>query len=309
MKLSYFGYSVLHHDHDTNYLFDIRQFIQAFGALDDVSFKNKFTHADEQVYLVPFARDLYLFLITRKHEIIKRIKSQDLSVTEIYDLLSNDESLGFASYIYFDKNYLGFASTIMAPKSRTFSQFVNDLFEAIGLGAYSFVLQPLMKQYTKADALAMDFVGRSVVQVTKENSFFEELRDFFGGTAEEFADVDAFEVVIKPRRKQNIRPAVRHVVNTVDDAGLDKMLLRAREEIGDNLMDVYLAGKGQVADDLDKSKENTIREQIRQKAVKNSVLQEKVREHEANDEFEKTEPGAFAELHDANAWADRISNL
>ena len=309
VKVSYFGYSVLRHKGDKRYIFDLRPFIKGFAQLDNVKFKSQFSHSDEQLFLLPVTGHLYLFLMTRTNEIIKKIKSSDLSVTEIYDLLSADEQIGFASYVYLGPSFLGFASTVMAPRSKTFGVFLNDLCEAIGLGGYSVVLHPLLTQSTKADAMGMEFMGRSVVQVTKENSFYEDIRNYFKGTSEEFADVDAFEVTIKPRKKQNIEPAVKKVIAGVQDQGLDKMMIRAREEIGGEIMDVYLAGKGHVSDSIVKTKERTVHEQIKEKVKANSVLQQKVEEHESNDEFEKKEPNAFAGLHDADSWADRISEL
>ncbi|PWN56200.1 hypothetical protein [Abyssibacter profundi] len=309
MKVSYFGYSILKQKSDQQYLFDLRPFIRAFVQLDDVKFKSQFSYADESLFLLPVTDNLYLFLMTRTNEIIRKIKSSDLSVTEIYDLLSADEQIGFASYVYMGASFLGFASTVMAPRSKTFSVFLNELCDAIGLGRYNIILNPLLTQSTKADAMKMDFIGRSVIQVTKENSFYEDIRNFFNGTSEEFADVDSFELTIKPRRKQNIEPAVKKVIAGVRDEGLDKMMIRAREEIGDEIMDVYLAGKGHVSDNIIKTKDRTIHEQIKEKIKTNSTLQQKVVEHESNSEFKKKEPNSFAKLHDADSWAHRISNL
>lgn len=309
MKLSYYGYSVYRHKDQKRYLFDLRPFVKAFAELDDVDFKSKFSHSGEQLFLMPYMGNLFLFLMTRTNEIIKKIKSSDLSVSEIYDLLSSDERLGFASYVYFGPSYLGFASTVMAPKAKTFGVFLNDLLEAVGLSEYQIVFHPLLEQSTRSDAMAMEFMGRSVIQITKENAFYEDIRNFFGGTSEEFADVDAFEVIIKPRRRQNIKPAIKKVISSIEDEGLDKMIIRSREEIGGELMDIYLAGKGHVSDVIEKSKDGSIKHQVEEKIKSNSLLKEKIKEHESNDEFEKMEPNAFSGLHNADSWASRLSDL
>lgn len=209
MKLSYYGYVIEHHKNQKRFLFDLRPFIKAFGSLENTDFKNQFTRSGEHVFLLPYTENLYLFLMTRTNEIIKKIKSSDLSVSEIYELLNRDEHLGFASYVYFGQSFLGFASTIMAPKAKTFAAFLDDLLGAIKIDEYRVVLYPLLKQSARTDAMTMQFMGRSVVQVTKENAFYEDIMNFFGGTSEEFVDVDSFEVIVKPRQRKNIEPAIK----------------------------------------------------------------------------------------------------
>lgn len=309
MKISYYGYATRHNPSQKHFLFDIRPFIKAFCNLTNNEFKNKFIHNGEHVFLLPYTENLYLFLITRTNEIIKKIKASDLSISEIYDLLNQGEHLGFASYIYFGGSFLGFASTIMAPKTNVFVTFLNSLLEEINIKEHCIVLHPLLKQLTHADAMTMQFMGRSVIQVTKENNFYEDIRGFFKGTAEEFEDVDSFEVVIKPKRQKNIKEAIKKVITNTPEDGLDKMTIRGREEIGDNLTDFYLIGKGHISDSIEKNKESTIANQIIEKIKANKTLAEKVQEHESNEEFEKIEPDSFSNLHDAESWAARISSL
>jgi hypothetical protein len=67
MKLNYFGYSIQDEKNTKKHLMDIRPFLDAFCDLTDVSFKNKFSHNSEQVFLLKMRRNLYLFLITRNN--------------------------------------------------------------------------------------------------------------------------------------------------------------------------------------------------------------------------------------------------
>ena len=309
MKLSYFGYSVTKHSDGSRYLFDIRPFLNAFCELDDVEFKSQFTRSDEHVYLLKESANLYLFLMTRTNEVIKKIKSTDLSISEIYDLLQQDEKLGFASYIYIKPSFLGFASTIMAPKYKAFTDFMVELFSAIGLSDYQFVLHPMLKQATRADALGMEFMGRASIQVNKENSLFDDLRNSFRGTVEDFVDVDSFEIIIKPRPKRDISPAMKKVLKNVPATGLDSFIMKAKETADDQLMELYLAGKGHVSDTLNKNAEQTIETQIDEKLARNDALTERVNEHEADDEFQKVEPDAFVHLHDVDSWSNALGSV
>lgn len=309
MKLSYFGYCVTRHSSGERYLFDLRPFLNAFCDLDNPKFKSRFTRSEEQVYLLKQSESLYLFLMTRTNEVIKKIKSSDLSISEIYDLLQQDEKLGFASYVYIKPTYLGFASTIMAPKYKAFSDFIVELFHAVGLVDFNFILHPMLQQATKADALRMDFMGRTSIQINKENSLFDDFRNSFGGTAEEFANVDSFEIIIKPKPRKDISPAIVRVLDAVPSSGLDSFIMKAKESVDDQLMEIYLAGKGHVSDTLKKESEQLIETQIAEKIVRNDVLIEKVNEHEANDEFQKLEPDAFIHFHHVDAWGDHLGGV
>lgn len=309
MKVSYYGYSVKRHSDDERFLFDIRPFIRAFVDLNNVDFKNQFSHAEENVYLLRVRGDLYLYLMTRSNEIIKKIRSTDHLVSEISDMLTRDERLGFASYVYFDRSFLGFASTIMAPKAMSFSNFINNAIEAIGINDYKFVVHPLMQETSFEDALVMPFMGRSSVQVSKENDFFKDLRNLFQGTAEEFEDVDSFEITIKPRRRQNIEAAVKKIINTIPKDGLDKFICRAKEDLGDHLIDLYLVGQGIMSDLVARGTDFEIYQGIAEKVEANELLAEKVRGHEEDEAFTTDEPTPFSCLHDTDAWTGRISDL
>lgn len=309
MKLSYYGYSVERHSDGEKFLFDLRPFVEAFSKFQNVDFKNGFSHAGENVYLLRGGKDFYLYLITRSQEVIKKIKSSDHSVSEINDMLQRDERLGFASYVYFGKGFIGFASTIMAPKTKSFSKFINDVFEAIGINDYNFLLHPFMQEATFADALQMPFIGRTSVQVSKENKLYEDIRDFFGGTAEEFSEVDSFEVTVKPRRRQNIDAAIKKIISSVDQSGLDKFICRAKEDLGDHLMDMYLVGKGMISDIIPKGADHEIYEAISAKVGDNDELKAKLGEHECHEGFKKEEPEVFSGFNNVDAWAGKLSDL
>ena len=308
MRLSYYTYAVEDHGTGERFLCDLRRFLAGFVELADIGFKNRFMHAGENVYLLKVQGDLYVFIITRSNEIIKKIKSSDLSLSEISDLLQLDEHLGFASYVYFGDRFIGFASTIMAPKAMSFANFFNDVLNAIQLHDFKFVIHPVLQESTFADALSMPFIGRSVLQVSKENGLFNDVRNFFGGTVEEFADVDSFEIIIKPANRRNIESAVKTVIKKLPQDGLEKFTCRAKEEMSDQLTDLYLVGKGMLSDLIMKGTDLDIYLSIKEKIV-NPVLVETLRELNADERFTKKTPEPFAGLRDATSWADRISTL
>jgi hypothetical protein len=287
----------------------MRTFVDVFSKFQDIEFKNQFAHAGENVYLLRAGKNFYLYLITRSQEVIRKIKSSDHSVSEINDMLQRDERLGFASYVYFGDGFIGFASTIMAPKTKSFSKFLNDVFEAIGITDYRVSLHPFLQEATFADALNMPFIGRSSIQVTKENKLYEDIREFFNGTAEEFSDVDSFEVTIKPRKRQNIDAAIKKVIKSVDQDGLDKFICRAKQDLGDHLMDMYLVGKGMISDIIPKGTDFDIYDSISEKVAENDELLAKLEEHKNHEGFKKEEPEAFAGFNDVDSWTNKLSDL
>jgi len=309
MKLNYHTYSLEHDSNKQHFIMDMRPFFKAFCDYDNPAFKNKFLHNDENVYLLSAGLNLYLFLTTRSHEIIKTIRSTDLEVDEIYDLLDKDESLGFASYIYVDKYYFGFASTMMAPKSKSFVDFVNDIFTEIGIDDYWFVTHPIMHESTKAEALKMGFIGRSVITVNSENDAFNHLRKMVGGTTEEFSDIDSFDITIKPRTRRNIKSAVQKFINKVPSNGLDKMLIRAKEELQGSLIDLYIAGSGGVADIIKTRDERFLHDEIIGKIKANAVLSEKVKEYESDEKYTKNKVASITDLHSVDTWHSRVSDI
>lgn len=309
MKMNYHGYTIERHKDQKHYLMDIRPFLRAFCNFNNAKYKNRFTYAGEHIYLLHQTDNLYLFLMTRSHEIIKKIRSDNLTVTEIYTLLNRQEKLGFVSYLYMDKSYFGFASTIMAPRIKAFVGYINDIFDSLNIHNYRFVSHPMLAESTRKDVISMPFLGRSVIQVTKENSLFEDFREFFSATAQEFQDVDSFEIIFKPRRKQNIKPAIKKVLKNLPDEGIDKFMVRAREELEGQLMDHYLAGKGIVSDVIDNKSEKLIPTAIKEKVRDNKHLKEKVKAHESDKRFKEQNIKAITAFNDARAWTDRIRDL
>lgn len=310
MKLAYYGYSVRDINDDRYFRFDLRDFFNCFCQFANVAFKNQFRHNDENVYLLSVADNFFLYVTTRQSEIIKRINSVNLDITEIEDLLRDNESLGFASYARIERSYFAFASSLMAPRVPSFTEFVNGLFQAIGLVNYRFVCHPFLEQSTVNEALAAPFLGRSTIQIQNNHNLFAHLRGVFGAEAPDFIDVDSIEVTIKPRGRANIRPAIARVLNTPAIQLTQKLVCRARlEGVDDALVDLHLAGHGLIADELRKGTDLDIYNQVIQALAQNQLLKEKVNLHEQADEFTVMVPNDFRVLSDLGEWANRIPGL
>lgn len=212
MKLSYYGYYINEVKGGKKYLIDMGAFFKAFCQFENPAYKNRFVHNGENVFLLHASGNLYLFLQTRSKELIKKINSTDITIADIQGALKQGEVLGFASFVYIKGSHLGFASTVMAPRVAAFSAFVNDVMGSVSLDKYQFVLAPLLHQATRAEAISMPFLGKATIQINKENSFWDDIRNSVKGEVSEFSDVDSFEIVIKPKQNKK-RILVARCVN------------------------------------------------------------------------------------------------
>lgn len=302
MKLNYYGYYIRDNQKQENYLMDLRDFFRFFCAYKNPAYKNRFKRYTEHVYMLSSTRNLYFFLQTHNSEIVKKINAKDISLGEVADLLSKDESLGFASYVYFDGHYFGFASTVLAPKCRGFVEFVNSIFHSLDLPQHSFCLHPLIRTSTKDEVLSMPFVGTTTIQVSKDNPLYKDLFDFVGGKAEEFADVDSFELVMKPRKRQSIHKAVDRLVTAVQDTDLDKLVIRAKDGLQNSLVDFYLEGKGIIADYITVREPGQVATEISEKIKANPILSAKVKEFLGNEQFKNDPVDVLRNFSTADAW-------
>lgn len=309
MKLSYYGYCFTETKTDKKTLMPISKFIKEFCKYDNPIYKAQFTHGGEYVFLLHVIGSLYLFVQTRSNEIIKKINYKTISVAEIYELFKSGETIGFASYVHINDTHIGFASTVFAPRANVFGEFINKILESTKNDKHSFTLIPLFHQASKADAMAMPFMGKSVIQVNKSNSLFDDIISFAGGSSTDFDDVDSLEITIKPKDKKDISKAVQKVLDALRDEGLEKLKVRAKDDAKGALIDLYLVGKGIISDTINTKDEKVIAQKIKEKIESNQLLKKKVAEHEQNDCFEKTDIDCIVKYHDASAWTSAFSAL
>jgi hypothetical protein len=309
MKLSYYGYAFNEVKTGNKKRMSAKGFVKAFCQYSNPGYKNQFTHNGENVFLLPVIGDLYLFIQTRSNEIIKKVNSKDTSVSEIYDLLERGEMIGFASYVYLMDSYLGFASTVMAPRLPSFGVFINDILRSIGIDTYQFTLLPFLSQATRAEAMSMPFMGKSTVQVNNQNGIFDHVMNMLGGEATEFDDVDSFEIIIKPKPRKNIEKAVKKLIAAVPDDGIDKMIIKAKDDQHSALIDLYLMGNGLLSDSIVTKNENEIAQKIKGKVNDNEALKKKVSDHEQDEAIPHVSIEAISKFADAGAWSLAISDL
>lgn len=309
MKLNYYGYLVERHSDEEQFVFDINPLLSAFYELEDHKFKSQFHYGGESLYLIRIRPNVYLYLMSKSQEIIKKIKETDLTVTGLLDLLEEHEKLGFASYLIVGDGYLGFASTILAPRAVSFGKFINDLFESVGLSNYSFIMQPLLYEATAADVVKMPIHGKAIIEINNGNSLFRELRELVGADVQDFMNVGSIEIAFKPRSRKSIDPAVRKVIANLPQDGLESFMVRAKENVADQLSDIFITGKGAISDMVRKGSDQEISEGIRLAVQNNQLLLEKVSEHVNDANKQKTTPQDIGVYFNVAAWTAALAQL
>jgi hypothetical protein len=309
MKVNYFGYCIRNHTTGSKVLFDLRDFLKSYCAFDSAFFKNSFTHNGENVYIIHHYGDVFYFLTTRSHELIKKINTNNLDVGELNSLLEKDEQLGFSSYLLMKDGYFAFASTMLAPKVDGLASYLNNLFESLGITLWNFLPQALLYQATKEEALKLPHIGRTTIQLSKDNSFVEDLFASISADTTDTIDIDSIEIIIKPKSRKNIKPIVNKFLSAIPDEGVEKMMMKARAEGASQMLDLYLVGRGAISDIIDKSSETKIPLLLEDKAKNNKYLQQKFTEYRADETFEENTLDAIVRFTHASAWADLLSNI
>ncbi|WP_447508011.1 hypothetical protein [Acinetobacter lactucae] len=314
MKLNYFTYCFERFDDKQQTRINIRSFIKATTSQQALPFAKQNRHSGENLYLLPVLEGLYLFVQTKDREIIKKIERTDneIKAHEIQSLLNKDESLGFASYVYFHPtiNVFGFASRVLSPKFTVFQTFINNLLLMLKIRDISFLIHPLKTKITTNDALKLPFIGTTRVLVNGNSDFGKRCKEFFLGSTNqnELEIIDSFEVVIKPSARKPITDTIKHKLVHMNEEGIKGIILRAKENIEDNVKDYYIHQAGALYDEIKNTEEEHIFHEIKEKMENNGELVDKVNEYEQ--EIPEGFDDRIAHFSQSDNWSsDRISLL
>lgn len=304
MKLSYYGYSFTEFSKSKKpSAIDLIKICKNFFNYFSPAIKNSLKNNGENQYLIDQGGNLFLFIQTRSQELIKKINSKNISVSEIYESLEDDENIGFASYVYIDNLYLSFGSTLMAPRINSFVDFINSILDLHQISNYRFSITPFLSQTTPSEIKKAHHIGKTTLRISKDNSLSNEIKEFFGGEASYYEDIDSFEIIIRPKLKKDISKAVTQILDkTSEENGIEKFIIAAKLEEDERLTDYYLSGRGIVSDYIDVKKENNIEATIKSKVDKNNELLESIKRYELT--LSKVQIAAITDLHRESTWVD-----
>lgn len=290
MRLSYYGYCLLHVPTGKRYLVDLTALTKKFVNSTNQHFKASVTYHGERLYLLPFGASTYLFVQTKTNEIIKAIEGQTLSVQDIRNKLLKNESVGFASYVYMDASYLGIATKVLSPRITAFCELMTKVVAGYGGGDYAFVPTVLAETLPKSAIKTLDHVGSVTVEMNIANSYAQDLlKTLTNRDASNLVDIASVEITIRPMRKgkKSLLPDLAAIANNVPDKGLVSLEARAKATAADHMTDIFIVGEGGIRDFIEFNKEVDLQNLIPDRATKNAALQAKVKEYKANGSFKK----------------------
>lgn len=311
MKLNYFTYCFEKFEDKSQFRMDINNFIKASTSNEALPFAKQNRHSGENLYLLPVVNNFYLFVQTKDREIIKKIERKDdeIKASEIQSLLSADESLGFASYVYFHPilKVFGFASRVLSPKFTAFQMYINNLLVMLKIQDISFVVHPLKTAITKKEALNLPFIGTTRFLVRKDSKLGESFKEFFLGSTNpnDLEIIDSFEITIKPAPRKSLTDTVKKTLISLEDDGIKGIILRGKQNLDDNVRDFYIHSAGALYDEIINTEEHKVYDEIKEKIDNNAELKDKVEEYEQ--EIQAQIDDRIAYLYSPANWAaDRV---
>ncbi|EDW1732907.1 protein rexA [Salmonella enterica subsp. enterica] len=211
---------------------------------------NNLNYGVEYLYVHKINNKTFLFTKTKDKNLIKKINKSKQSVEDIKKSLAADEVLGFPSFIYINKNTIGFCRTTYGPTIHDLIIFLIE--KGLNISEDSKItLEPIMRSTTKEDVMKMYYIGRTTVKVEAGTGIFNGILNFLGAKEIEGELFDSLEVIIKPKYKRDIKNLTQDIVN--NDENLSDISMRAKEEAGDILTDHYLSEKGHISSEIEKS--------------------------------------------------------
>ncbi|GAA5004780.1 hypothetical protein FNZ56_06770 [Pseudoluteimonas lycopersici] len=293
MQATYYQYYFTKGNGQKKYWVDLRPFLQKYCSWKTPVFKSKFEHAGERLYLIHTVGDQYLFLHTLDNEIIKKIDSKNLTLGDLKTYLAGD-SAGFASYLNFREDFFGIACKVLSPRGATFSNYINQVIEALKL-PYKFHAVALTHQMQRKDISKLSRVGKITVELQRDNQLHEDLVEFISGkTGQNYAEVGPIEITIRPeKRLGNIKAILQGVSSQIGQKGVTDFEARAVTAVADKVIDVYLVGEGAVRHPISGDTDAKIQRDFDKQMSKNALLQEKLTEMRSNANVQKT---TFADL-------------
>jgi hypothetical protein len=290
MRLSYYGYCLLHVPSGARYLVDLRALVKKFVKSTSQQFKASVTYHGERLYLLPFGASTYLFIQTKTNEIIKAIEGKTLSVQDIRNKLLQNESVGFASYVYVDESYIGIATRVLSPRITAFCELISKVVAGYGGEEYAFIATTLAETLPSSAIHTLEHVGSVTVEMSVANSFAKDfLKQLTNRDANNLVDIASVEVTIKPLRKgkKSLRQDLAEISKNVPSKGLINLEARAKATAADHMTDIFIVGEGGIRDFIDFKKEVDLQNLIPERAAKNAALQVKVKEYKANASYKK----------------------
>lgn len=318
MKLRYFGYLIREDSSQEKVLFNIKSIIDSFCTYENTSLKNSFKKLGSNLYLTKIEdyNNLYYFIKTNTSELIKNINTNNFSVDDIESKLKQDESLGFASYVYLcpKRSIIGIANSNISPRSDVFAEYVNNLFAKLDRAKYTIEMKALCQSAKKKDLLEMEFVNSAYIDIDANKGLGKLICNQIFSSEQKGLG----KLKIKIEGTSNIKEAFQGIVNKytddkgcyVNDEGVNNIGAKAKEhELQGQLMDFYLDNENILSDNLNpRAKRKSLSEQIDDKVTSNSKIEKLYQRYLSQNKHEKSQISDLIEFREVKKFIISMSS-
>lgn len=307
MRINYYMYNFSDINTSQNFQFNISKFIENSTNKLATAYVNAITYNDERLYLIKLKKDFYLFVQTKNKEIVKAVEensSSGLLASDLASKLASNENMGFASYIYIDSNnpVFAFSSRVLSPTSTAFGFYIEQLLRRMAIYDLTFKLSPVKTKIGKSEVAKLDFIGRTSFQVAY-GPLVENMLNALNGNHKTiaFEEIAGIEVIIKPKRGKSINETVLKSIQQVSDNELERVTMRARAHLNDQLTNFYYSKDGMLSVSCESESDASIADDMANTLEQNSVIQERVRDYMGLN-YEKFTNHPLIEFNSIDRW-------
>lgn len=297
MKITYYRYWIEHKlDRHRQSMCGL---IDSFAKVRSRKFRESFVDGSDNLFLYPIREHLYLFVITKDRELIKAISENTMAHEDIYRKLSAGERIGFGSYVYLGPDFFGIASTIHGPKAKRLGGFFTQILRAAGIDNCAFCCAPFELQTSPKDASLFSFKGAVRMAVKRNCGLFQSIMSW-GNTDGE--DVDEVVVEIRPAVRKQMKTTFDAVLHRAKERGIESMVVRAKAELEDQLLDFHVIGQGGLSSPIREKSEQDICNAILQDVQENGSLQEELSSYREDRAYETDGIQIVRDYSDVRRW-------
>lgn len=277
---------------------DATPMLDCFCGIKNKAYRKSFTCSLGHTLLFSRGPGKYLFIVTREDDFIKAVADNAFDVVDLNARLQQGETPGFAACVHMDSDFFGIVTAMHGPRSRRLVDMINEILSSLKIYGVKFCASTFATQVDKDAALKFQFKSTVKIRLKENNDWTRTLLP----SKHVPTDVSSYVIQINPVRGKPMTSTCDLLLEHAGDRGVDKMIVRARESLEDELADYYIVGKGAVGGTAEGTNETEIIASIERDVQSNAVLKTELKVYRSdggyiNDQIEDLRglglPGAW----------------
>ena len=294
MKINYFHYYYREKGKTTvRYTIDLTDLLKNEAFTPNGKIPSYYSEDGELAILLPTDNaKVFMLVATRRQDVIKAINSAKHDSVDIIKRLNQGEEVAFASYVYIDARWMGFASSQRGPRIGTFTSYIEHLLEYYGMNVndHKFFIQPFDGSISEDAAKKFSFIGATSMKLYNDDTVANAIRGILNLPHSESCGV---EIIIRPPQKTSIDEDFPNLLSSLNKGGVKSLKVMAKAGLDDALTEFFLTENGKLHDIIDKGTEYQMTNRLAAKAKANSNIKIQLTELEKNCTYSKSSLSRF----------------